>query len=330
MKTRKQLEYPYEPIATIESLSRALGVPASELQAVAHCADAMYRPAKPIAKSDGSCRQPFDAVPRLKKIQTRIKAVLLDRVIFPDYLTGSLRGKDARANAELHKGAAIVLSEDIEKFFPNTSAEIVCGIWKRFFKFSPQVAEVLTRLTTRYGALPEGAKTSPHLANLVFYRREPALQSALENAGLIYSRYVDDICVSSKEGLSNSVVTTCIAAIYGMMTAHGYRAKRSKHEIRRAQGPMAVTKLLVNARPALPKSERARIRTCVLLLELEVKAGTSSPDDLRQMMARARGRVCRLAQFHPIEGAHLKTRLSDLSEALDGMVDSLSANLRRT
>lgn len=306
--------FEHRPIRSQEALARRLGIPLDTLLAVAAIANTKYRLAKPIIKPDGSIRQPFDALEPLKSIHRRIKERILDRVIFPDYLTGSLRGRDAKKNAGFHVGAAIVICEDVSGFFPSTSAGAVNAIWSDFFRFSPDVATLLTLLTTKDGALPQGAITSSHLANLAFWRDEHPLYERFLAEGIAYSRYVDDVTVSSKRRLSNAEVEGCIACIYSMMGRNSYRPKRSKQEIQRANSSIFVTKLLANRRAALPSRERKAIRAAVYQLEKFLEEGDVAA--VIQGIGTASGRVNRLSQLHPTEGAVLKDRITSLRRAL--------------
>ena len=101
------------------------------------------------------------------------------------------------------------------------------------------------------------------------------------------------------------------------MAAKGLKAKRSKHEIRRGNGPMLTTKLMVNTRPALMTRERQNIRAAVHQLEV---LGRSSTDrvNFKSEFNRVSGRVGRLSQLHSVEGAALKLRLAALRAGLGG------------
>jgi Reverse transcriptase (RNA-dependent DNA polymerase) len=304
----KPLKYPNEPVRSLKALAAALRVPIGDLQRMASIANSQYRNAKPVTKADGTIRQTYDAFKELKKIQKAIQRQLLEKVEYPNYLTGSLKGRDARRNAEIHAGASITVCEDVEKFFPSTTSELVNTIWLKFFGFSSDVADLLTKLTTKGGALPQGAVTSSYLANLAFWDREPAFHAALQAKGIMYSRYVDDITISSKRALSNVELQKLIAQILGMMKACGFKAKRSKQEIQRGNSPMYATKLMVNVRAALPTSERKAIRAAVYQLE-ERLAGSSEPATLSSELNSVAGRVGRLKQMHPTKGNALKKRV---------------------
>ena len=302
-------KYDLKPIRDISALALSLGMPEKLLIDVAAQADTLYRKAKPIVKPDGSIRRPFDALPPLKPIQRRIKDRILKRVEFPEYLTGSLAGRDYRTNAAMHAVAKIVICEDVEGFFPSTKRERVMDIWLNFFRFSEDVANLLTSLTTKEGELPQGAITSSYLANLAFWNQEPRLQTKLAKREVVYSRYVDDIAVSSKQTLTKEEQTALIAQIYGMLKRQGYKAKRRKHETFTSGRRMLTTKLMVNRKPALQTKERQNIRAAVHALEQRIASGERGLG-IKTELNRATSRVGRLGTLHPTEAKPLKLRLS--------------------
>ena len=306
--------YNATPIRSLAALARALGMSEAALAALADQANGLYRVAKQIAKADGSMRITYDALPHLKKVHRKIKVALLQKVIFPRYLTGSTKGEDYKTNAHLHIGAKIVITEDIGSFFPSTKATVVQDVWQYFFGFSAEVAECMTKLTTRQGALPQGAITSPGLANLVFWRVEPVLQANFGARGITYSRFVDDSALSSKQPLSPDDKTSAIAKVYGMMAACGYSPKRKKHEIMTARKRMVVTKLGVNDKPGLDKKRRSLIRAMVHGLEKQ-------PADLALVnFPKVSGQVALMKRFHPGEAAPLRARLDTIRGAFSIIV----------
>lgn len=287
--------YPCEPIVTVQKLALSLRVDELVLRELAENANGMYRKVKP---KQGSTRQTFDAQGLLKVVQESIKNRIFSRVHFPPYLHGSLKGCDYVTNALLHTQKKIIICEDVKSFFPSVRSEQIRDIWQNFFQFSDDVARLLTALTTKDGAIPQGAKTSSYLANLVFWRDEPYLQAKLAQDGIVYSRYVDDIAISSTSFLSKSVQTKIIANVYGMLRKHGLSASRKKHEVFSDSGVMKVTKLIVNQKPTLSKVKRSQVRSQVH------KATTQSPTI--ELLNKAAQGVGQLGRFHPTEAGHLK------------------------
>ena len=141
--TCNQLYYKAKPICSLSSLALALGFEEALLIKLASNSYNMYRLAKPIIKTDGTIRQPFDALEPLKEIQMRIKDNIFSNIVFPKYLTGSIKGRDYKTNASLHISAKITICEDIENFFPATSSSIVLDIWRNFLGFLKKLLSYL-------------------------------------------------------------------------------------------------------------------------------------------------------------------------------------------
>jgi hypothetical protein len=281
-------------------------------------ASELYRVAQEVPKDDGTVRRTYDARRPLKEVHRLIKLEILDHVAFPEYLTGSIKGRDYKANAALHRGAKIVISEDIGQFFPSTTTAIVFDVWRHFFGFSVDVANCLAQLTTRHGELPQGAITSPQLANLVFWRDEPSLYARLAAKGIAYSRFVDDVSASSGSFIAPADKTAVIASIYGMMRQRGYKPKRAKHDIGTARNRMTVTKLTVNDKPGLARKERSKIRAMVHKLERDLNAGAEKASVIAALPT-VTGKVSLLARFHPGEAKPLKIRLAAVKKTVDSL-----------
>ena len=225
-------------------------------------------------------------------------------------------GSILRANEQsIHTNAKIAFAEDIANFFPSAHYKLITNVWAGLMGFSNDVAEILSMLTTKDGGLPQGAVTSSFLANLVFWDYEPNLVEKLEARGFRYSRYVDDICVSCTRRLQVEDQARLIREIYGMLLHHGFRPKRSKHEVFTAGKSMRTTKLLSNKRVALPVEQRQNIRAAVYALEKRVASGDQSTDVTKEL-ARVASRVGRLGSFHVKEGTALKERLRNVRLAL--------------
>mgnify|MGYP000069444926 FL=1 len=298
--------YPCDPIRTIAALARTLRMSETELIRICDRANGSWRMVKP---KPGSTRETFDAHGPLKAIHKQLKNRIFSRVFFPDYLQGSLKDRDYVSNADLHKNKQILICEDVKKFFPSVSATFVEDVWQGFFGFSCEVASVLTRLTTKDGALPQGAITSSFLANLVMWRHEPLLQAKLASMGITYSRYVDDMSMSSKSHLDTATQTKVIGMVYGMLAAHGLRAARHKHQVFSASQQMIATKLIVNRKPSLTAAKRSKIRAQVHQLEMAAAESGVSEIELRELANKASQRVGQLARFHKRSGKLLRDRV---------------------
>ena len=305
--------YPYDPFSSLLKLGRLLREDSATLLSIAKAPRGYYRRI-PI-KHKGKIRETWDALPPLKSIQARIQCLILRKVTYPGYLQGSIRdeeqARDFVSNASLHCGRRIVISEDIENFFPSTTSGLIHNLWCSLFHFPDRIAHVLTGLTTLEGYLPQGAKTSSYLANLALWRTEPRLVESLTRQGFTYSRYVDDITLSTDRRLTGNEISEVVRQIAGMCSPLGFRLKRSKHSLTTSGNRMYTTRLMVNRRPSLPREVRSQIRS--LVHQCERLANRSKSVRQTPYFAvewkHASGKVAHLCRLHPTAGNPLRERL---------------------
>ena len=173
---------------------------------------------------------------------------------------GFVRGRSAVDHARRHVGSAVVLRLDIEDFFGSTRSEAVrralAPVW------NAEALEVLLRLTTLDGALPQGAPTSPAIANLVNLRLDHRLNGFARRHAARYSRYADDITFSlpTDDGLA---VHALIRFTDKVVSESGYRMHRQrKLHVRRSHERQLVGGLVVNGAgaPRLPRERRRWLR----------------------------------------------------------------------
>lgn len=152
----------------------------------------------PIRKRSG--KQRFISSPRtfLKVIQWWILDTILSKPSLSGSVHGFVKGKSFLTNAQVHLGAKHLLNVDIKDFFPSVRRESVDQVF-RDFGYCDKVSGHLAELCTLYDALPQGAPTSPTLSNLIFKSLDYDLEKLAEEAGLIYTRYADDLTFSSKD-----------------------------------------------------------------------------------------------------------------------------------
>lgn len=309
--------YTHSAVQSVNSLARALSLPEALLRSVEKRVLDLYIGPKPKPKKNGGTRYVYDTKAPLKPLLRTINQVVFKAVKFPPYLTGAISGSDFIANVRIHRGAKSAFSEDIATFFDHITADQVHRVWREFFRFGPEVAALLTNLTTREGRVFQGTPTSSYLANLAFWDREPALVQRLADRGIRYSRYVDDLTVSSKEAFDSSTKTWVLAQVYGMIGGAGFKPQREKHVSLRSSAPMKIMGLNANSRngPSIPKAERAEIRAQVHRIATRIAAGESGPE-VRALLAKSNGRVSKLKRLHPVEAEPLRMRLREAADLL--------------
>lgn len=238
----------------LDELAKRLGKSSDELRAFAPS----YREAR-IPKRRGGERRllvPDDAT---KALQRRIlRRVLVGLRAHPS-ATGFEHGKSIVDNALPHVGRAVVIKMDVIDFFPSTKTERVLWYFQ-WVGWNREAAEVLTKLTTSDGGLPQGAPTSPRLSNLVNFYLDVQIANRVEWRGGAYTRYADDITISFPKP-NGRRVRGAIQHTRRMLRKHGYRLHtRRKLHVARAHQRQVVTGLVVNERVRLPREIRRRLR----------------------------------------------------------------------
>jgi hypothetical protein len=262
------------------------------------------------ARRSGAPRICYDAQLPLKEVQGRIKGRILRQVVYPSYLTGGLPQRDYLENARMHTSPRVMVNDDIQDFFPTTSVAAIYDTWRHFFHFPPDVARTLTRLTTRKGGLPQGARTSSYLANLAFWAVEPELVRKLHSMGFTYSRYVDDITISAKTDQSQHQLGLAVAMVRRMVERYGLQFGPSKHKLIHAGARMEVTGLIVGDKAAgVTKAKHSAVRAHVHRYERAVSEQPENPETLA-LKHRVSTVLGQYRRFHRKKADALKQRMT--------------------
>jgi len=117
-------------------------------------------------------------------------------------------------------------------------------------------------LNDRIGHLPQGAPTSPVLSNLAVIDFDKEIQSIADDKGLIYTRYADDLCLSTIDSNFNRAhAGEVISKIYSAMPKFGFSPNRLKTRISPPGSRKVVLGLIVNGeKPKLSRDFRMKLR----------------------------------------------------------------------
>lgn len=209
-----------------------------------------------------------------KALQRRILRRLLQGLRAHDAATAYERGRSIVDHAAPHCARAVVLTLDLVDFFPNTRPQRVQAYFQRI-GWNRAAAELLTRWTTFEGGLPQGAPTSPRLANLVNHGLDARIAAFVARRRGSYTRYADDIAISFPKDYPRKVRGT-IQRVRRIARAHGYRVHgKGKVRIMRPHQRQRITGLVVNDRPRLPRETRRWLRS----VRHHANKGTATLDD---------------------------------------------------
>lgn len=151
-----------------------------------------------IPKKSGEDRTIFAPVEELKKLQIKIKKFLEGIYNSPKACNGFVKGRSTKTNAMGHVGKKWVLNIDISDFFPSINFGRIWGLFKSsVFNFDDALATTLAIVCCHDGKLPQGAPTSPILANMICCRMDKKLIKFASFNKCKFSRYADDITLST-------------------------------------------------------------------------------------------------------------------------------------
>lgn len=303
--------YPHKPIASLKSLALSLDISLDRLVFLQHYSDKFFFLQTRVAKKDGSFRETYDVGKELKELHSKIVKKFFAPINFPNYLQGGIRKRDYITNAKQHLKSHILINEDISNFFPSITKSLVHQIWVGFFRFSHEVAKCLSEITTFKGALVQGSKVSSYICNLVLWKRELKLVKEFEKKGLVYTRFVDDITISSKKPLSYKEKSEIIGKVYGLLKSINVKPNRKKHAVMQKGNRQTVTQINTSTyRPTLGKDEYNLVRSAVY--ECEILYKNCDKQQYEKLYSRTKGRVYHLRRFHKNRADKLLKRLEKI------------------
>lgn len=270
------------------------------------------------AKPSGGHRLLEAPKPRLRAIQRRILREILDVVPAHEAAHGFRRGRSVLTHARAHAGRAIVVRLDLTDFFPSIGAARVRALF-RAIGYPDDVAHLLACLCTnvappwsmppglRLGAshadvkqrrdllarartrhLPQGAPTSPSIANLCARRADVRLAAAAERMGAIYTRYADDLVFSGDKDFARQA-SFFVPLAAGIAGDEGFVVNHRKTRVMSQATRQHVTGLVVNrsahASRAAYDALRALLHNCART-SLEAQNHGAHPDFLRYLEGR--------------------------------------------
>jgi retron-type reverse transcriptase len=269
---------------------------------------------------------------RLKEIQRWLLHEILDQVPPHDAAHGFTRGRSVLTHAARHIGQPAVLRLDLRDFFASVTAGRVYGIF-RTLGYAPSVAHVLTGLCTNtvptgvwnaFGPpaqprlaqprfwlgrqlatphLPQGAPTSPALANLAAFGLDRRLGGLAASSHLRYSRYADDLTFSGS--LPRRRRASFVELVATISADEGFRLHPDKSSLRTASQRQLVTGVVINATPNIPRDEYDRLKAILHRLATRRPENDAAgvPVDLE---AHLRGRIAWVVSLNPHRGEKLR------------------------
>ncbi len=290
-----------------------------------------------LAKRFGQVRLIEAPKPRLKAVQRRILKGILEQIPPHQAAHGFRRGGSIKSFAAPHTDKRVVLRIDLRDFFPSISLTRVQALF-RTVGYPEEIADLLAGLCThvtpaavweddtldssatstgdaqrRYARahLPQGAPTSPALANLCAYRLDCRLAGLARASGGVYTRYADDLAFSGNRELERGVkrfhVHACATAMEEGFAVHHRKTRIMRQGVRQRLAGIVVNKH-VNVLRADYDRLKATLTNCIRR-GAEHENRMTCPDWRSHLL----GRVTFVESVNPTRGRQLR----ELFERID-------------
>ncbi len=288
-----------------------------------------------VAKRRGGVRLVEAPKPRLKAIQRRILHEILSAVPVHDCAKGFVAGRSCLGGAQVHASEAMVATYDLAQFFPSIGLRRIHGVFRSLgypWAVARRLAGLCSTVTPgsvvrrlpepgpaalyRVPHLPQGAPTSPALANLLAWRLDVRLHGLACAAGANYTRYADDLAFSGDAAFA-ARIDRFGRVVATIVEAEGFSLNADKTRIMPRSTRQRVTGIVVNAHCNVGRDTfdalKATLHNCGRLGPVgQNHAGVA---DFRRHLD---GRVVWVEQVNPWRGAKLRALFERIDWSADG------------
>lgn len=220
---------------------------------------------------------------RLKTAQRWITRHILNHIPPHAAAHGFVQGRSCMTAARIHAGRKVVLRIDLRNFFPSVAARRVAGIF-RTAGYPSRVVSLLTGLCTNTSSrhiiehaatakaecpesagrnqfreyllphLPQGAPTSPCLANLCAWSLDCRLTGLADKFGAHYTRYADDLVFSGDSDFAVRLQRFRVLAL-AIVHNEGFEIRNRKTQVMGHWQQQKINGLIVNGGVGVPRRE---------------------------------------------------------------------------
>lgn len=206
----------------LEQMSQELGLSEKYLLSKLNRSFIFYS-RHPIYNKHGKKRIVYEPSVELKVFQKWVDKNILVKYPVSSYAMAYENGTSIRQNAYAHRNSLYVLHTDIRHFFQSISYQQVYELFKK--NYSEEDTETILKIVTRNYQLPMGSITAPKIANRIMYEFDNELVEELKKIqDVVYTRYADDIVISSNEYLNQDILDITIQ----ILNKYGFNYNKDK------------------------------------------------------------------------------------------------------
>ena len=265
------------PFNTIGEISRLAEIPYSYLRDILFLKENPYRTFKISKKNSKEKRLILVPKPALLSIQKIINRYIVQQILPHKKATAYVSGTSPILNAKYHTGSEYLIKIDLKDFFHHFDERDLYKLYLSF-GYNKLLAFQLSRLSVKinyrelsysyksdrifpeiprgrkFSYMPQGAPTSPGLSNLLMYKIDKEIDFFANYYNFRYSRYSDDITLSTQKKVDFSIVVNLSNRIKKMLKKR-FTINEKKSNIFHKGQRMIVTGLTVNSNTPKPTKE---------------------------------------------------------------------------
>lgn len=337
-------------ILSLKHLSVLLNIPYNTLHKIVYREGEFYK-VFPIKKRNGDNR--WITVPNTylmaaqKWINENILGIQSTQDLISIHSTAYKKKSSHINNALIHHGEKELIKLDITRFFESISERQVFNVFKEI-GYKNSVAFILTRICTRLlpykkdkrflnkekrwfskyhfrcaetnksikriGHLPQGAPTSPILANLVCISIDKEISTLVTDLDLnSYTRYADDIVISG-DFISKDNAILCINDVSKILRNNGFKVNYLKTRYCNSGDRKIITGICINDTESIrvPNDYKKKIRQEIYYIEkyglLNHCEKSNIKNPLNYLM-RLEGKINYLKNIEPYLGSKTMKKL---------------------
>jgi RNA-directed DNA polymerase len=326
-------------IESVGDLAKWLGLNPGELRWFADLKALGYKKREPrlehyhyrvLAKRFGSVRLIEAPKARLKDLQRQILLWILGEVPPHPVAHGFVRGRSIRSFVAPHVGKRVVLRMDLRDFFPTFGGVRIQNVF-RTFGYPERVADLLGGVCTNATPLdvwagirpdvdlarlaelrplyarphlPQGAPTSPALANICCYRLDCRLAALSESAGATYTRYADDLAFSGDHEFEKRVERFSVS-VGAILQEEGLRVNHRKTRVMRQGVRQHLAGLVTNEKVNIVRRDFDQLKA-VLTNCVRHGAESQNRDGRPDFRSHVQGKVAFVEMVNPAKGKRLR------------------------
>lgn len=209
----------------------------------------------------------------------------------PSYLHSGKKSHSNVTNAAAHAENPVILTMDVQKFYPSTTEKHVFNFFYNTMKCSPDVSGLLAKLITFNGHVPTGSRISLIIAYWANHKMFDELHLLATEHKLKMTAYVDDLTFSG-EHISGKIPWL----VKKIVRKHGLTIHPSKTCLFREKDVKIVTGVAIKERKLFIKNEHHLKSYQDIEAWKILKAAGYIPESFQ---ARLQGRLIAMSSIDP-------------------------------